>query len=70
MRLGALLCIGIGDEIQSTFPFILPEITSAEFTDNPAFINQAIELLVNVEETIVYLKSEEKYSAEFYGGEI
>lgn len=56
--------------MQSTFPFILPEITSAEFTDNPAFINQAIELLVNVEETIVYLKSEEKYSAEFYGGEI
>lgn len=52
------------------FPFILPEILSAYFSQNPVNINQNITLIINIEEKLVYLDPEYIYSNEIYSGEV
>ena len=57
-------------KVNDKFPFILPEILSAYFSQNPVNINQNITLIINIEEKLVYLDPEYIYSNEIYSGEV
>lgn len=49
---------------------LVPEITAATFSVNPAEINAAIVLSVSVTEKTVTLDPELIYSSEIYSGEV
>lgn len=53
-----------------TFTVLIPEITAASFSVNPAVINGKTILSVTVTEKAVILAPEKFYSGEFYSGEV
>ena len=52
------------------YTVLVPEITSAMFSVNPAVINGKTVLSVSVTEKTIILEPEKIYSGEFYSGEV
>ena len=53
-----------------TFTVLIPEITTASFSVNPAVINGKTILSVTVTEKAVILELEKFYSGEIFSGEV
>lgn len=53
-----------------TYTVLIPEITAASFSVNPASINTTTVLSVAVTEKTVILEPDKIYSGEFYSGEV
>lgn len=56
--------------MSDTYAVLLPKITAASFTQNPANINSKTVLAVTVTEETIYLEPEKYYSGELYAGEV
>jgi len=53
-----------------SYVFSLPSISSATLSPNPVNINSSLSITVVATDSTVTLYAEDKYSGEFYGGEI
>ena len=52
------------------YTVLVPKITAASFSVNPAVINSKTVLSVSVTEKTIILEPEKIYSGEFYSGEV
>lgn len=52
------------------YPVVIPSITGAEFSVNPANINTKTKLSVSVSEVTIYLEPYYYYAGELYSGEV
>lgn len=56
--------------MNESYPVLLPKITAAAFSPNPANINSKTVLTVTVTEETVYLEPYYYYSGDLYAGEV
>lgn len=56
--------------MSESYPVLLPKITAAVFSPNPANINSKTVLTVTVTEETVYLEPYYYYSGDLYAGEV
>jgi hypothetical protein len=53
-----------------SYPVVIPSITWAEFSVNPANINTKTKLSASVSEVTIYLEPYYYYAGELYSGEV